>query len=101
MIKTMQPLMNADKNTRLFFHQRSSAVSKIFRLDSQKRNPAVAGVPNRRLMPVSGVDDDLGRLHAFRSLLGLETPRLPFGQGFESTALDDGVMYKHIFTAVL
>src|SRR3989344_5008775 len=46
----------------------------------QKRNPAVAGFPNRRLIPVLGVDDDLGRLHAFRSLLGLEAHALPLGQ---------------------
>jgi len=52
-------------------------------------------------MPTLGLDDDLGRLHAFRSLLGFEAHALPFGQGFETITLDDGMMHEYIFAAVL
>ena len=44
----------------------------------------------------SAFDDDLGRLHAFRSLLGLEAHALPFRQGLEATTLDDGMMHEDI-----
>ena len=68
---------------------------------NKKETPLGAGFLKDGLKAASALDDDLGRLHAFRSLLGLEAHALPLSQGFETAALNDGVMHKHIFAAVL
>jgi hypothetical protein len=71
-------------------------------LPRKKETPLGAGfLLKDGLKAASAFDDDLGRLHAFRSLLGLEAHALPFSQGLEATTLDDGMMHEDIFTAVL
>jgi hypothetical protein len=67
----------------------------------KKETPLGAGFLKDGLKTASALDDDLGRLHAFRSLLGLEAHALPFSQGLEATTLDDGMMHEDILTAVL
>jgi hypothetical protein len=70
-------------------------------LRRKKETPLGAGFLKDGLKAASAFDDDLGRLHAFRSLLGLEAHALPFSQGLEATTLDDGMMHEDIFAAVL
>jgi hypothetical protein len=85
-------------NARLYKNQKTA---ERYDLPRKKETPLGAGFLKDGLKAASAFDDDLGRLHAFRSLLGLEAHALPFRQGLEATTLDDGMMHEYIFTAVL